>query len=356
MKRIFMDGWQLPSAARRMILCLGCMGMMMAGCASQSAPRIGVLLPDDYNTPDGMILSTDGSIYLNCPNYNQPEYPGKLLRIGTDNVASEIYTYPAHPVTGKSAPLGIDIGSDGNFYVTDNQSFYDKNNQSRLLRLIVQNGKVDRCEVLVTGFVESNAVSARPDGVYVTETQMDPTAWPLPSGVYRFRYDEFTGTPIELKPRGNDPHLIVRLSTGNPDWRVGANGMGFDSKGNLYVCNFGEATIMRYTFDASGAIAGSEIFASGQGMESCDGIKFDPRNDDCYVADFAANAAHRIDKNGKVTTIWKNANDSDGIGGLLDRPSEVCLRGNQLYISNIDLPVKGNRYDQLHTISVIDVK
>jgi sugar lactone lactonase YvrE len=131
--------------------------------------------------------------------------------------------------------------------------------------------------------------------------------------------------------------------------------MGFDSKGNMYVCNFGEATIMRYTFDTAGNIASSEIFASGQGMESCDGIKFDPRNDDMYVADFAANAVHRIDKNGKVTTVWKNAIDSGGIGGLLDRPSEVCLRGNQLYISNIDLPVKGNRYDQLHTISVIDV-
>ena len=76
----------------------------------------------------------------------------------------------------------------------------------------------------------------------------------------------------------------------------------------------------------------------------------------CIVADFAANAVHRIDKNGKVTTIWKNANDSDGIGGLLDRPSEVCFRGNKLYISNIDLPVKGNRYDPLHTISVIDLK
>jgi sugar lactone lactonase YvrE len=340
----------------RTLACLtaGIFAAFFSGCANYT-PKVGVLLADDYNTPDGMILAPDGNIYLDCPNYNQPEYPGKLLRITQDNNIQEVFTYPAHPKTGKSAPLGIDAGPDGNFYVTDNQSFYDKNNQSRLLRLVMKNGKVARCEVLVTGFVESNAVSARPDGVYVTETQMDPAAWPLPSGVYRFRYDEFAGEPIELKPLGKDPHLIVRLATGNPDWRVGANGMGFDSKGNMYVCNFGEATIMRYTFDASGAIASSEIFASGQGMESCDGIKFDPRNDDMYVADFAGNAVHRIDKNGKVTTIWKNANDSDGIGGLLDRPSEVCLRGNKLYISNIDLPVKGNRYDQLHTISVIDV-
>ena len=61
------------------------------------------------------------------------------------------------PETGKAAPLGIDIGPDGNFYVTDNQSFYDKNNKSRLLRVIMDNGKALRCEILVTGFVESNA-------------------------------------------------------------------------------------------------------------------------------------------------------------------------------------------------------
>jgi DNA-binding beta-propeller fold protein YncE len=316
-------------------LMMGWILLTLGGCAVEHQPRIVVLLPDDYNTPDGMILAPDGNIYLDCPNYNQPEYPGKLLRITKDDIVEEVFTYPAHPKTGKSAPLGIDIGPDGNFYVTDNQSFYDKNNQSRLLR--------------------TNAVSCRPDGVYVTETQMDPAAWPLPSGVYRFRYDEFGSEPIELKPAGKDAHLIVRLSTGNPDWRVGANGMGFDSKGNMYVCNFGEATIVRYTFDVSGAISGPEIFAAGQGMESVDGIKFDPKNDDLFVADFAGNAVHRIDKNGKVTTVWKNANDSDGIGGLLDRPSEVCLRGNKLYISNIDLPVKGNRYDPLHTISVIDV-
>jgi sugar lactone lactonase YvrE len=143
----------------------------------------------------------------------------------------------------------------------------------------------------------------------------------------------------------------VRLSTGNPDWRVGANGMGFDSKGNMYVCNFGEATIVRYSFDAAGHVGGPEIFASGDGMESVDGIKFDPKNDDCFVADFAANAVHRIDKNGKVTTVWKNANDPTASAAC--RPTvRVCLRGNKP-ISNIDLPVKGNLPTRF-TISVID--
>ena len=44
------------------------------------------------------------------------------------------------------------------------------------------------------------------------------------------------------------------------------------------------------------------------------------------------------------------------VGGLLDRPSEVCLRGNKVYVSNIDLPMKGNEYDRPHTISLIKLK
>jgi sugar lactone lactonase YvrE len=91
-------------------------------------------------------------------------------------------------------------------------------------------------------------------------------------------------------------------------------------------------------------------------MESTDGIKIYPKTGEIYVADFDGNAVHKIcPETGKVTTIAKNANNSGGIGGLLDRPSEVCIRGNRLYISNIDLPGDGNVYDKPHTISVIEL-
>ncbi len=85
-------------------------------------------------------------------------------------------------------------------------------------------------------------------------------------------------------------------------------------------------------------------------------MKFDPKTDAIYVADFVSNAIHKVDTiTGKVTTIAKNENNSGGAGGLLDKPSEVCLRGNKLYVSNIDLSFGGNEYDQPHTISVIEL-
>ena len=60
-------------------------------------------------------------------------------------------------------------------------------------------------------------------------------------------------------------------------------------------------------------------------------------------------------KTGKVTTIWQNENNSGGIDGLLDKPSEVCLRGNKVYVANIDLTLDGNEHNAPHTISVIEI-
>jgi hypothetical protein len=59
-------------------------------------------------------------------------------------------------------------------------------------------------------------------------------------------------------------------------------------------------------------------------------------------------------KNGQVTTIARNG-ETDGAAGELDRPSEVCLRGNLLYVSNIDLPYGGNEYDRYHNLSVFEL-
>lgn len=97
-----------------------------------------------------------------------------------------------------------------------------------------------------------------------------------------------------------------------------------------------------------------KISPTDQVSEVCT-LPLHPKTGDIYVADFVGDAVHKIDKNGKVTTIAKNEKNSGGVGGKLDKPSEVCLRGNKIYIANIDLPFGGNKYDDLHTIPVIDL-
>ena len=90
-------------------------------------------------------------------------------------------------------------------------------------------------------------------------------------------------------------------------------------------------------------------------MKSADGLKVDPKTGLVYIADFLGNAVHCVDpKTGKITVIAKNGL-TDGSNGALDKCSEVCLRGNRLYVANIDLSLDGNTYDKPHTISVIEL-
>ncbi len=333
-------------------------GLLINGCASSKGPKIGVELPEKYNTPDGMVLAPDGSIYLNIPNFNNDAHPAKVLKITTNDKISEVVTLPKHPETGKVGALGIDIGPDGHLYIADNQSMCGFNDhQSRLLRVIMKDGKAVKTEVLVTGFLQSNAVSCHGDSVYVTETSLDLEADPMPSGVYRFKYGEFGTQPIQLQPGGTDRHLLLKFLTHNKEWRVGANGMGFDAEGRLYVCNFGDASLLRYTLNSAGQVVSREEVAKGDGMQSTDGLKICPKTGYVYIADFLGNAVHKVcPESGKVTTIWQNENNSGGVGGLLDKPSEVCLRGKKIYVANIDLPFDDNEHDAPHTISVLKLK
>jgi len=332
---------------------------MLTGCGPVGlyTPTIGVELPDKYNTPDGMVLDANGDILLCVPNFNDDTHPPKIVRIDKDDKISEVCTLPLHPETGKAGPLGIDIGPDGNLYVADNQAFGTEAHKSRLLRVVMKNGKAVRVEAVVTGFVMSNAISCHGDSVYVTETKIDPASYPLISGVYRFKLSELNAAkPIKLLPGGKDKHLIATIKTMSKDYPVGANGLGFDSKGNMFVGNFGDAELLKYTFDKKGNVKSCEVFAKGHGMKSVDGLKIHPKTDDIYIADFVANAVHQVcAKTGKVMTLAINGN-TDGAGGALDKCSEVCLRGNKVYVANIDLTLWGNTYDELHTISVIELK
>ena len=329
--------------------------LLMAGCAGLTKSRYAIELPEGHNTPDGMVVDADGNILLSCLNKNETTHPAKILKIDKDEKITELVTLPDHPVTKQhAAPLGIDIGSDGNLYVADNQSFYTGDQfNSRILRVVMKDGKAQKVEVVATGFYMANAIACRGDYVYMTESKLDLKAKPIPSGVYRFKISELKAdAPIAVKPGGADPHVVARLETKNMDW-VGANGMGFAPDGSLYVCNFGDAKLEKFTFDADGKVASHTVVAEGQGMLSCDGMKVHPETGEVYIADFLGNAVHKVDpKTGTVTTIAKNEN-TDGRGGLLDRPSEPCVRGNKLYVSNIDLPLAGNTFDKPHTITVI---
>ena len=89
-------------------------------------------------------------------------------------------------------------------------------------------------------------------------------------------------------------------------------------------------------------------------MESADGLHVDAQGN-CWVADFLGNAVAKINPAGKVNIIAKNG-ESDGADGSLHSPSECIVRGNKVYVSNINLAYGPHKSSKLYTISVIDLK
>ena len=108
------------------------------------------------------------------------------------------------------------------------------------------------------------------DRIYVTETCLVNGAEPHVSGIYRFDLEELSADkPVELKPDGADPHLVAKFTTEAADWRagVGANGLAISPKGDLYVCNFGEASILTAPLNDDGFLAEPlKVLVKGNGI------------------------------------------------------------------------------------------
>jgi sugar lactone lactonase YvrE len=334
-----------------------------AGCATRVKTTelytpTAIFLPDKYNSPDGMSIGKDGCIYLSMNNAGEGfkfQYPAKILRITPTDKIEEVCDLPKHPETGVASPLGNCWGADGNLYVSDNQMFAtQKRGMSRLLRVNMERGKAKSVEVVATGLNMANGITARGDCLFVCDTTLDTEA-PMASGVYRFKLSELNAAqPVRVTGLG-DPHLIFTLKTKNPQHHVGANGIACDRKGNVYVCNFGDVEIWKLTFDATGKVKTSAVFAQGGGLESVDGLQYDAAGENLWVADFLGNAIACIAlKTAQITIVAKNG-ISDGAYGELHAPSECIRRGNKVYTSNIDITYGPHVAHKVHTISVIDL-
>jgi sugar lactone lactonase YvrE len=198
-----------------------------------------------------------------------------------------------------------------------------------------------------------NGVRVHGDYVYVTQSLLvKEGSAPLVSGVYRFHLDD-EGIPVANTLE--DPNLLVTFETLHPDVQYGVDGLVFDSQGNLFVGNFGDGTIHKVTFDASGNVASSTVFAKDPCMKTTDGICVDGE-DNIYVADFSNNAVCVVSRLGEVEVLAKSP-DCDGSEGGLDQPGEPLVRGTELVVSNFDLvtgPDKVNSgHDVPYTLSVI---
>ncbi len=341
----------------RVVLVVLC-GLALSGCDSQEGPkkaRLLVELPDYCNTPDGMALLPDGSFVLSVPNYNDANAGAFIMQISADNKVSKFFDPPPHPDTKVAAPMGICVAPSGDLYYADNQ-FFESPETSRVMRIAMRDGQPQEAVTVVSGMNVANAVAIKGDYVYVSETILVPDSKPLISGIFRFKIGE---EGIELKsPVESDPHLIARIESHHPTIGFGADGLCFDSKGNLYCGNFADGTIHKITFDGQGEVTSNEIWVKTDKMKCADGLCCDKKTDRILVADMIQNAIQMIHPDGTVETVAING-DTDGAAGGIDQPCEAIFRGDEIIISNMDWPFEGvvnTTWDKPYTLSVVKLK
>jgi DNA-binding beta-propeller fold protein YncE len=347
-------------------------------------PTLFLDLPANVcNTPDGMRLDPKtGDIILACPNFfgrasTDPNAaftaPPVLMKITPANQLEMYFSNlpaPAHAPM-RAGPMGLDFGPDGHLYIADHQYRYNTDFKSRVLRVNVDStGKPTGADVVVEGLRLANAVMWSKDYLYVSDTWAFEGADMGKSAIYRFTRAELaaatTASPIRItKPTGTsmDSHMFAQF-TSVPNRGInlaGADGITFDAQGNLYTGNFGDGVMTKITFDSQGNKATQTEFVKDPKMTCVDGIFFDARSSNIYVADSQKNAIQVVTLAGAVTTLWEN-DDTNGAMGLLDQPAEPLVRGDDLIIVNFDSgfaatqPAKNKAHDAPHTISVIKLR
>ena len=315
--------------------------------------RRAITLPDYCNTPDAMALLPDGAVILSAANFTDPTSPGVLLKIAPDDHVSLFCKLPPHPQTGRVYPMGVRQAPSGDLYVADCQCMEKPPRLSRLLHVRVADGKPGAVEVVACGLSVANGVAIHDRFVYVTDSSMGKTAeGAVVSAVYRFGLDE---RDVQIKADGNDPYLVATLKTVSKEIPVGADGIDFDDRGNLYVCNCGDATIEKIVLNGQGKAVRQELLTAPGRMKSADGLFYDRDTQRLYVADILANAIRAVALDGRVETVAQNG-DCDGSAGLLDGPSEAIVRGEELIAANFDRVFPGSvntKSNKPHTLAVM---
>ncbi|AZB07682.1 hypothetical protein EG344_01885 [Chryseobacterium sp. G0162] len=321
-------------------------------------PTLFADLGETCQTPDGMALDKKGNLFLSITNpISFDKYGSKILTFDeNDKPVTWFDRLPLHPITKKVHPMGMEFGPDGNLYLMDNQFFTGKENFSRLIRVIVKDGKPLKAEVLVEGFNFGEAVRWYKDRVYITDALFENRR---ESGIYSFSLKQLNAKNIILDS-ANKKNYIIATFTLKPEVTkktIGIDGIAFDKKGNLYAGNFGDGVINKLEFDKNGKVVSNKIVFDSDQLRCCDGFFYDEKRNSIFIANYDDNSVYQLNLDtNTISLLWKNDN-ADGSDGKLDNPCETIIYKGKLLVVNYDTfqGEKNTEIDAFHTISSFDL-
>ena len=311
------------------------------------------ILPEYICTPDGMEIDPHGNLVLSCPNFADDSMSGCVVKLDRTGKVTKWFDVPVHEETGVARNMGIAFDGEYNVYLCDNQGWSERPEllyKGRVLRLKVDDdGNILETRVVAYGMEHPNGIRIRNGYMYVTQSYLHPIhheSGKLVSGVYRFALDEEN---VRVTNTLEDKNLFATFVTQNPDCQYGADGIAFDRDGNLYVGNFGDASINRFKFREDGSLLDNQVIAQDfSQLESTDGMVFDEKGN-LYIADFNANAIAVMTPDGTLRRVAQSP-DSDGLHGELNQPGEPIVWDGRVIASCFDLVTGPGKVNTGHSM------
>jgi sugar lactone lactonase YvrE len=162
-----------------------------------------------------------------------------------------------------------------------------------------------------------------------------------------------------------DKNIIATFVTENKFCQYGVDGIVFDSRGNLFIGNFGDGKISKLTLDAKGNVTATTVFAKTDldysldpakpgflakatlaKMRTTDGMCVDGK-DNIYVADFSNNAIAKVTPGGVISVFAQNP-DMGGRNGELNEPGEPIVWNGMVIVSNFDAVMEPDKVNTKH--------
>ena len=300
-----------------------------------------------------MEIDPHGNLVLSCPNFADDSMSGCVVKLDRTGKVTKWFDVPVHEETGVARNMGIAFDGEYNVYLCDNQGWSERPEllyKGRVLRLKVDDdGNILETRVVAYGMEHPNGIRIRNGYMYVTQSYLHPIhheSGKLVSGVYRFALDEEN---VRVTNTLEDKNLFATFVTQNPDCQYGADGIAFDRDGNLYVGNFGDASINRITFREDGSLLDNQVIAQDfSQLESTDGMVFDEKGN-LYIADFNANAIAVMTPDGTLRRVAQSP-DSDGLHGELNQPGEPIVWDGRVIASCFDLVTGPGKVNTGHSM------